>query len=270
MLKQIVDARVITPTGLSVATGLAMETLFDVGTFDSDRKSPSKVDPTKYPTHVYNISTLYRNVLGSIKYKDKELLMQSKYVQDQLINDIYVLMELYSNTEVKLLFYLPDYSNVGKKYNKYKTGIYKPYEHTLLMQYIINKLVYPVQVTKSMSDGLLPRISGKVLLMTHHTYDLLSVFKIPELTLLESHTGRIKTKSEWGKKYKSMGKRDMSHYPINKRLLYIYGDKTIVQPLPISDRKGFYELSATKGWSPSVSQQQVDTLTKSFMNKIPV
>jgi len=271
VLKQIIEDRTTCPSGISIGTGLALETLFDVEIFDKDRKRPKRIDPTEYPTHIYNIYTLYRNVLSSIKHKDKEILVSNKLVKEQLLNDMYLLIELYADTGIKLIFYLPDYTLLHKKYNKGKDPTaYTPYVTHSFIAENIKRLVFPGVVYRGTTQSTLPHMPKKVLLLSHFTIDLLDVKNIPNLHLLESHTGKIKTKLEWGSKYHPIGKRDLSMLPMNSRVLYMFGDKSLVKPIPILDRRGLYELIMTQNWTPNTSNDRVNRVVKQFNTAIPV
>lgn len=271
VLKQNIEDRTTCASGISIGTGLALETLFDVEIFDKARKRPKRIDPTDYPTHIYNIYTLYRNVLSSIKYKDKEILVSNKLVKEQLLNDMYLLIDLYNDTGIELIFYLPDYTLLHKKYIKGKDPTaYTPYVTHSFIAENIKRLVFPGVVCRGTTHSTLPRMPKKVLLLSHFTIDLLDAKNIPNLHLLESHTGKIKTKLEWGSKYHPIGKRDLSMLPMNSRLLYMFGDKSLVKPMPILDRRGLYELIMTQNWTPNTSNDRVNRVVKQFNTAIPV
>lgn len=271
LLKQAIDNRTVTPIGLSVGTGIALESLFDIDVFDSSRKGPDRVDPTNFETHIFNIYTLFRNVVNSVSYKDKELVITTKLAHNQLLNDMYLLIELYKDTGIDLVFYLPNYSSVYAKFNKNKpAGVYKPYN---LHSYIVDnlkRLKFPGNVYNGTENGLLPPHRGKVLIMTHFTMDLLSVTGIPGLHLLESHTGKIKSPIEWGSKYHPIGKRDLSIMPMNKKLLYILGDKTIVKPLDLLSRRTLHESAIEKKWTPLTGTISIEKVVSKIQKTIPV
>jgi len=272
MLKQVVEERIVNKLGISVGTALALEAVFkDMVVFDNDRLIPDKIDPTKYNTHIFNIYTLFRNVINSIKHSDKDQLVVNRYVKEQLINDMYLIIELYSNVETKLMFYMPDYTNTYKVMNKGKED--KPLRSFVTHTHMVNSLKgvkLPGDIYKGNRDVTLPATTDKVLILTHFLIDLLNATQIPNLTLLESHTGKVKTKVMWSNKYHPIGKRDLKFIPINKKVLYILGDKTLVKPLDITTRKSLYELITTKRWNPTTSRLTVDKVLRSFKNDIPV
>jgi len=271
MLKDIVETRTVGGSGISIGTHLALETIFDVPIFDKDRKIPDRVNPNKYKTHVFNIYTLFRNVVGSIKHKNKEQLVSSKLVQEQLINDMYMLIELYNGLDTNLIFYLPNYSKLYKKFNNKKDKtIYTPYvTHTYIVENLKN-LKFPGNVYINMFGGSLASTFGNTLLVSHFTLDLLNSEGMKNLSLLESHTGKIKTKREFGTKYHPIGKRDLSILPIHPRLLYILGDRTIVKPMPITDRKAVYELAIKEHLNPESSKFKTGNLVRGYLKEIPV
>jgi len=271
MLKHRIEDRTITSLGLSIGTGLALETLFDIAVYDANRKAPPKVDPSTYTTHIFNIYTLFRNVVSSIKYKEKDLLIGQQQVKEQLLNDMYVLTTLYNQSDAKLAFYLPNYSSMYERMNKGKAdGGYKPYALHSLMVSALKGAVYPGDVYVGNTNTGLPRITGKSLLLSHHTLDLLNAVDGNTMHLLESHTGRVKSKLEWGTKYHPIGKRDLTILPMNKRLLYILGDRTIVKPSTLLDRVAIYDIALARKWNPTTSASVINTHIKKFNPKIPV
>jgi len=271
MLKNIVNDRTVTSTGVSIGTGLALETLFDVKVYDTNRSIPDRVDPNSYKTHIFNIYTLFRNVVSSIVHKDKEQLISSKLVQEQLINDMYILIELYKSVDTKLVFYMPDYTQLYKKYNNGKPDTaYRPYITHLYIKKNLKGLKYPGTVYSGGNRGLLPSTYNPMLLMSHFTLDLIGVSNLSGVSLLESHTGKVKTKREFGPKYHPIGKRDLSILPMDSKLLYILGDKSIVKPMSIVDRRSVYELTVTGHINPESSPVKVASLIKKSGIKVPV
>jgi len=280
MLSKLIEDRTVTSLGISIGTGLALETLFrdkklgdkpKLEIYDPKRKLPKAVNPDDYQTHIYNIYTLFRNVIGSIKYNVKDELAGDSRVHDQLLNDMYLLIELYNNTTADIAFYLPDYASIYARFDRGKKGsVYAPYSVHSFIESNIKRLAFPGTVIKGKPTGLLPRTAGKILLLSHYTIDLLSVKNIPDLSLLESHTGKIKTKVEFGTKYHPIGKRDLTHLPINPKLLYMLGDKTIVRPYDIKDRRAIYEISIVKHWTPTMSEQVISRHIMKYDTKIPV
>ena len=271
MSKEVIENRTVTPLGLSIGTGLAVETMFPgVEKFDSARTPPNEVKPDDYDVHIYNVYTLMRNVLSSIKFKDKELLLTEPGVHEALVNDMYLLHNLYDGYPAEIVFYLPNYDNLYKVYNKGKGDVYQAYERHRFMVSNVSKIKLPYPVTRSRPNGLMSASRVKALLLTHYTVDLLNIDNLSKLDLLESHTGKVKSREEWYTKYHKIGKRDLSFMPFHKRLLYILGDGSVVNPLPVGRRVAFYEVTATRGWNQKSSPDMVARRCKEFINDIPV
>jgi len=271
MAKDYILDRTTTATGVSIGTGLALETLFDVELFDAGREVPKRVDPASYDINMYNVYTLFRNVLSSIKFKDKDHLVHDREVKLELLNDMHNLISLYEGVDTELLFYLPKYDQLYKRMNKHKKGVYSPYSTHTMMRAALASLEFPGNVVKGSSTGYLPATSKKVLLLTHFTVDLLGgLTNTRNLELLESHTGVVKNNLLWYTKYKKLGKRDMGIYPFNKRLLYLLGDSTVVAPLPLIERRALYDTTATLGWDQTTPAERINKHAKKFKNNIPV
>jgi len=268
-MDNLIKDRTVTSVGVSIGTGLALETLFDIKPYDENREAPPKVKPGDYEIHMYNIYTLYRNVISSIKDRDVEHLIASAKVKEQLVNDMYNIIELYKAVDVKLVFYLPDYKKLYKQYNRGKdSAVYPKYVEYTYMEHHLRGASLPGDITKISSSGRFPSTIKSILVLTSYTLDLV-INTRDNMYLLESHTGKVKSKGDMGTKYHPIGKRDLSTLPVNKRILYELGDKTIVKPTPITNRRAAYEVIMTRGRG-SDSPALIDKLMYGFNNKTPV
>ena len=73
-LKIILQNRTTTSFGVSIGTGLLLESMFDpiVDRYDPDRPIPPRVEMKKYPYWLINVYTLIRNILTSLTEKVDE------------------------------------------------------------------------------------------------------------------------------------------------------------------------------------------------------
>jgi hypothetical protein len=78
-----------------------------------------------------------------------------------------------------------------------------------------------------------------------------------KLDLLESHTGKLKPRYEWGSKFYPLGDRDMSHLPFIEKLLLIFGDKVLIQPALTKIRQQVYDVSIKRGWTSMTTKAKV-------------
>lgn len=253
------DDRVTSSFGLSIATGIMLESAFEPthDRYDKDRKAPDKVKMDTYSKHYYNIYTLIRNINGSLP---KSIVLSDKELIDTLVEEIYILETLYSNnTKCKPVLYYFDYSKVVKKLNKNKPNMLnKVYLTTSGLYKVLKKLPKDLPLEVVTGTHLLPMDrENKILITTHIATDLLNIKRIPNLELLESHTGRLKNKYEFNSKLHSIGKRDLSILPFTEELVYLYGDKGIVVPTKMTLRRILYTIAVDNKWNPRIPEYRV-------------
>jgi len=88
-------------------------------------------------------------MISSIKSRDIDYLISNKAVKDELVNDMYNIIELYKDVESDLVFYLPDYKQLYKDYNRGKDGsVYPKYVEYTYMEHNLRGLALPGNVTK--------------------------------------------------------------------------------------------------------------------------
>lgn len=251
-MNDLLENRATTSFGLSIGTGLALETLFNPteARIDDDRKIVN-VSPTKHKNHVYNIYTLIRNLLASVADANKVNIINSKMFIDTIHEEIAIIHNMYTDISTTPHIYAPDYTAINRKYNKNKKINTKKswVEYCLVKNTIANTL-------KSTQLWKPNKTSGKVLLLTNMVPDLVTL-KSNDVELLESHTGVVKPSTMWGTKYHPVGKRDLSHLPMLDILLYIFGDKTVVLPETIGVRKEVYDISIEKKWTPRTTHMKI-------------
>lgn len=234
------STRVTSSFGLSVGTGLMFESLFISTTdrIDIERQPEKMINPDTYSKHYINLHTLIRNILSSFETADKKnFLMNSNFVSemmDIISEEAEIINGLYDGTKCEPEFILPDYSEVFKKHaNDYMVGIGDDNP--------VNKVI--AKIKNDNSKLKLTGTSDNILITSHFTLDLMNYKQVPNLTLLESHTGRIKTKKEFNTKYKRFSKQDRTGLPFNERLLYIMGDGHMFKGEKPSIKKKIYELA---------------------------
>lgn len=260
------DERKTTSFGLSIGTGLALESLFEPTTerYDVDREIPNKVSIDKYKLHIFNIFTLARNILNAVADKDKDALLNDKHFMDVLKDEIYLIDALYEDSKCRPVIFIPDYSKVYKNMNNGKeTGITKAYiENEKILSKLKNfRLDKDIHVFKG--NYKLPSAEGRILITTSIPIDLLN--KGLNLELLESHTGKLKTKKDFYTKFHKLGKNSLEHIPFLQETLYYMGDGSIVLPQPLKIRRMFYELSVDRNWTSRTTSMKI----RDDISKIP-
>lgn len=267
--REILDSRKVSSFNLSIATGMALETLFDsqIPAYDPERVVPDRVDIAKYDEFHVNISTLYRNILGSLSTADKERVMPFDLLETllqeiKLIND---LVNHSSNNKTKVVFYHNLYSGLDTMYpnasiRKANTVNQMAYEQqhdrvlTELMSHAKNlqndqlTLITVKNITSPIKPG------GGCLMLTHYAYDLVSD-NFSKLHLLESHTGAVKQKAQWYTKFND-GK-SLVNIPFNIYTLQIFGDSTTFHPFPLACRKAVIALADKYKWNALTTKDRI-------------
>lgn len=254
--------RSIGSSGLSIGTHLMYESVFpNLKRYDITREPPSEVNLRDYNVHYFNLYTLVRNIINSFQELNKDKIMNNKKLIDLILNEIYLLEEMYQN-ETKIVFYLCKYDKAIKAYNNGKNlRNYGRYERYVVFTNFLRSIVSKNKELKEKiveSDFKLPKTppNMKVLITTHFALDLRNKM---DLELLESHTGKLKKPIEFNTKYHGLGKMDLSSIPFIPELLFILGDDTLVKICDIPTRREIVNTGLSKNWTPLTSRYKVLT-----------
>lgn len=251
---------------LSIGTSLALESLFNPRStpYDPNREIPNVININNYNEIYFNISTLFRNLTGSV---DKKVFLNISVIELaevlefelELINDIF---RNEGNNVCKPIYYNIDYDSIAEKllikkvvtridnteYQKYYNDIFNK---TLKLIKRNNKNILEIE------DLIKPSNRNSSLIVSHYAYDLLSEKNFKQLDLLESHTGKLKHLVEFNSKYYPITEKNLSHLPFNKKLLYIFGDKTFIKPSDIRLRLQILETSIKRKWTPATTKEKI-------------
>ena len=243
---------------VAIGTGLALESMFDpvIEPYDPDREIPNKVELKDYKYHIWNIYTIIRNLLHSVDEKDKISLITDKNFTKELNQEIDTLVNLYNNTDLTVVIFIPDYDKVMDSFNKHKVSEFtKPMVELLAVRDYLKNYT-PDGLINTITGGFnIPRMEGNILLTTHLTVDLLNQHN--KITLLESNTGKVKSKYEWYTKYHPIGKRDLDTIPMLEEVLYILGDHNMVIPAPLTTRLELYQVAIDRRWTSKTTREKI-------------
>ncbi|EBW9734493.1 hypothetical protein DQR70_05815 [Salmonella enterica subsp. enterica serovar Oslo] len=205
---------------ISVGTSLAIEALRENKRYDSIW---------------INIRTLYRNILHSIEDKDERELFTNPSNRKEaaaaiarVISQETGIIKNFLNGRIDAVrLYCLGYTDLHRKFPNAKlkvptTDIQKNYWG--LMDAVIDEVLAEDydQVIDWDKGSELEGEHTRSVIITNHAVDLLSRTKFKELRLLESHTGVIKSKSQWYTKL-SDGKM-LSNIPFNRFTIQVFGD----------------------------------------------
>jgi len=260
IIKNVLAERLFSSFPVSIGTGLMLESLFTptISRYDPDREIPDVIKVDGYKIHYYSIFTIARNIVMACNYKDKDKIYRSPYLVQDIIEEVNVINSLYVNSKCKPVLFIPKYEEVYKSLNKNKKDtMTKAY---IEQQYIYNALknvVLRVDMEILANTNKLPDSYDNMLITTSNLPDLLNVNRIRNLFLLESHTGKLRSKKEFNLKYHPIGKRPLSLFPFMEELVYLLGDKRFVRPVSISLRVKLYELALDNKWTYNTTRSKV-------------
>jgi hypothetical protein len=259
----ILSNRVISAFPVSIGTALALESIFDgrLPPYDPSRPIPQKVDITKYGKHYFNLVTLIRNIIGAVS-DIKPLVANSLPLADTLSEELNTIQDIYqegSKGKCEPIFFIPDYSNLNKL-GRDKIVFRIPKTDKQLMEHsLIQSTIKTLMVKNSSLIYNKPKLKGgrNVLITTHASVDLLNNKYFTKMDLLESHTGRLKTKKDWHTKYHPVGKAPKHMLPFIERLLYIFGDKSTIAPMSIKIRRDILDIATKTNWTPMTTEDKI-------------
>jgi len=271
--------RTISSFGVSIGTGLMLESLFKPTTkrYDEARIIPdNKATVNDFKYHYINVFTLIRNILSAANKKNKDLTSSKKTIKsiaEVLSYEIDLLFGLYDNSNCHLVLYMLKYDKAlsvmnsgiktanGEMVNKIEKNvleevldiydIYKSVSETSL-----NDILVDVEIQSNIRLNKLKVADTKILITTSYPLDLLNQHSTYfNIRLLESHTGVIKSKMSWYTKYNNI--KDIM-LPFSKYLLYVFGDSSgDIKPLGIKERRDILEIAKLKSWSPITTDEKV-------------
>lgn len=242
---------------LSIGTSLAFESVFKPyqAPYDPKRTIPNSVDVRNYTSCWVNVTTLFRN-LSSAVTKDGFLNASVESLVSTLEEEIGVIQGLFeseSNGMCKPEFYFSDYSSLERRHTvglelRKPTTNSQHFYHSRLIE-TLRKLDKRSDIYHAFDDSLKPNHKEVAFVLTHQPYDLVDFQRFTRLDLLESNTGILKPKSMWASKFYPMSGLSFVHLPFFKKLLLVFGDKSLIKPTPLPLRKQVYETSIKRQWS---------------------
>ena len=239
----LLQDRTTTSFGISIGTGLLLESLFDPTTdrYDSERPIPPRVDLNKYNYYLINGYTLIRNIISSKQ-------------------EIYILKGLLATTNLKDNYFkliVPEYDYLIKNFNKGKDINIKYIQNTItaikLFKPYLESIDY-TEVVKTKGYRLDKTITYNSLITTHLPIDLL---QSNYMTLLESHTGVLKDNHLWYTKYHALGSLDLSILPMNDIVYFIMGDDHMVRGVDTKYKRELYNIALEKKWSYRTTRDKI-------------
>jgi len=244
---------------ISIGTSLAIESACGI---NEEGKQYNHV--ADYDCLWLNIRTLLRNLLGAIP-SDSPTLPAQQYAEALLfeIDTITHAVQDASHGRCRVMCYYSNYSEVERKHPGAGIRVYttaKQKASFALSKEVLLKLFKLIKDHQVPFLGINDLISGqsfqKNLILTNYAYDLLANSPTFGLTLLESHTGAVKTKALWHTKY--LDGRNLPMIPFNRLFLQVFGDKETFRPMDPKLRKEIIEIATKYKWNSSTTTSMIN------------
>lgn len=265
---------------LSIATALAFQEFLGYEVNDDQTlKARHKAPVGAQYRHVWlNVSTLLRNFIGAME-GDSYLLVATGALASEFVSELHRIETVLHDHQPgwTLTFYRTGYTDNAKRYPnaKLRTAtttkqlayqdthdrVLKLIHPTLLeLPGLTEKLFYKV-FANQITPGGYP--AGKTVMVTHYPIDLLSQYYFSELSLLESHTGKLKPRAQWHTKL--LNGRDLVQIPFSEPTLQIFGDSETFAPQPIGLRRTLVDLAKTHQWSSITTKDRIRGQVKLYV-----
>ena len=262
---------------ISIGTALALESIFLEGSlpkYDKDREIPNIIKLSNYDEIWINVLTLIRNISGSV---NKEIFKDSdpSEILDVLLNEMENINDLFSIEGKNVCIPKYYYCSYNKLKNRYKKNEVRFRENKTEMQlYYASKVNKTLDLLNKNTGGISlfdsevkSDVYSRSMIMTHFPYDLLSYKNFNKLDLLETHTGKLKTRFQWYTKYYPIGDYNLSNLPFLKVLLLVLGDHVLIQPNDIRLRRVIYDVSEKGKWTSATTLDKVKSDFDKYINE---
>ena len=151
---------------------------------------------------------------------------------------------------------MPDYKIPIANLN-YKKDSHSWYYYLELIDKLAKRTIVNNTIVKVLTDYKLPRITENVLITSHIQLDYLNVKNIPNLDILQSHTGELVPTKDFNSKYHPIGSKTLEVFPFIEELYFYLGDNTLIKPVKVSLRYQLHELAITNKWNFRTTREKV-------------
>lgn len=254
-MQAYINTRAIGQLPISLPTSSAIETVLGVSEFNRDTLIRDKKEIW------INIATLVRNLYSSL---DKDT--QAQVSDNELANTVIDEMEIIESSikdkasYLKVNFYYVYYNRIMELYPNasFRTlNTEKQRFKSILLDNACSniKQVDTDNKIKIFNLDIKPLITIKAVILTHSPMDLTSDIYFSDLVLLESHTGKVKTKQDWYTKLVASDKNPL--LPFNRDTLAIFGDSEVFKPQPVRYRRIMIDTAEKYKWSIITTKDRI-------------
>jgi len=241
---------------LSIDLRLALEGYMDItpSLFNKDNPLPPKPFNIDYKIPLFiNVLTLARNVVNANKsIDDINFIVGAMITEWTILKDLFktrslpepILYRLHYDVILKDLKLNDKVRNINKE-TKYARLVDRTARATLAFI----KYGYITPVSKKGDNRHI-----------FHTHVLADLFYLETIvgtpSLLEGHTGRIRTKTTLFQRLNKVGKEPVPPLPFHPSTYALFGDK-LIKPAPIKLRKEFIRLAEIYKWTPNTNIKRI-------------
>ena len=234
---------------MSIGTSLAFEGLFHLGEHLDDSGDPAGGD---MPALWVNLRTVVRNARTAFPRDGQGDLLNKtlKEAIDQDLEAIRSVVDEYSpNTELK--FYITEHKTINSQFKDARFKVPTTADQNLAFALESAALIHLHEDFEDNDDCLIFdwKLEGKkeTTLLTHHALDLLSYYEFPDMRLLESHTGRVKTRKDWYTKLNTP--KGTTCIPFTRAMLLMFGDGSNILAQELKPRRTLITLGEKYKWN---------------------
>lgn len=277
-LKRLNDREKGPQVPVSIGTALAIEASFGMPTPEGEpRLKPGELPPIhQYNALWINLRTLLRNLLASMPTAERDSVMPDDLitVMQEELRVIESAVTRFTNGQTLVVFYLCSYNGLKRRFPRAllkeakteKQKAEQAIERHVMTHFMENDDGHDLR----RHDVTIEAGGPKSLILTHLPVDLLSYPHFDELTLLESHTGKLKRRSEWSTKL--TGKK-LERIPFNQFTLQLFGDGTMFATQSFKLKEAVLTLAVEDKWTTVTTEEKIrysistlyDPRAKSFL-----
>ena len=235
-----------------------------------------KADPSRWNQVVLiNLLTLSRNIIQSVPAAS-QFDLRSDDVTEVVLTEMDILRQSLNAYApgVQVEFYLPDYKLIYIDFPMAKPRLFNTKNKQFVQQMMLDVRVklkelieeenkkrderkqepLPIRI---MHGWKLDKDKRKTTILTSFPTDLLSQYQFPALTLLESHTGAVKSRREWNTKLNWHKKEDIVNMPFMKFTLQVFGDDVFFIQQNLKVKQWVVDMSKRDRWTPITTESTI-------------
>lgn len=235
-----------------------------------------KADPSRWNQVVLiNLLTLSRNIIQAVPAAS-QFDLRSDDVTEVVLTEMDILRQSLNaySPGVQVEFYLPDYKLIYIDFPMAKPRLFNTKNKQFVQQMMLDvraKLKELIEEENKKRDERkqeplpirimrgwkLDKDKRKTTVLTSFPTDLLSQYQFPALTLLESHTGAVKSRREWNTKLNWHKKEDIVNMPFMKFTLQVFGDDVFFIQQNLKVKQWVVDMSKRDRWTPITTESTI-------------